>query len=249
MNHSAGGRRHTRIVWGPREIDLLTRARRDGDAGAMEELVRRMMPLARRVARRYSRSVEPLDDLEQVASFGLLGALRRFDPHRGTDFCAYAVASIDGELKHYHRDRCWSTRVPRRAKERALILHRERERLQAALGRSPSQDELLAGCGGTRDQLLDASWAHAARSSLSFEADQALPLPDVAEAGYQRVEDEDEFTYLLNLLPAAERRIVFLRFRHELTQQEIGERVGISQMHVSRVLRRALDRLAAAVAY
>lgn len=111
MNHSAGGRRHTRIVWGPREIDLLTRARRDGDAGAMEELVRRMMPLARRVARRYSRSVEPLDDLEQVASFGLLGALRRFDPHRGTDFCAYAVASIDGELKHYHRGRCWSTRV------------------------------------------------------------------------------------------------------------------------------------------
>ena len=213
----------------------------------MEELVRRMMPLARR----YHRSSEPLDDLEQVASCGLLGALQRFDPHRGTDFCAYAAASIDGELKRYHRDHCWSTRVPRRAKERALTVHRERERLRAALGRTPSQDELQAACGVSRDRLLDADWAHDARWSLSLEADQAqaLPILDVEEAGYQRVEDADEFTHLLKLLPVGERRVVFLRFRFGLSQREIGDRVGISQMQVSRVLRRALDRLAAAVAY
>ena len=195
---------------GSREADLLARARRDGDAGAMEELVRRMMPLAHRVARRYHRSSEPIDDLEQAANCGLLGALQRFDPHRGTDFCSYAAASIDGELKRYHRDHCWSTRVPRRAKERALSVHRERERL----GRTPSQDELQDAGGVSRDQLLDAGWARDARWSLSLEADQAqaLPIPEIEEAGYQRVEDADEFTHLLKLLPVGERRVVSCAF-------------------------------------
>ena len=208
-----------------------------GDAGAMEELVRRMMPLAHRVARRYHRSSEPIDDLEQAANCGLLGALQRFDPHRGTELLSYAAASIDGELKRYHRDHCWSTRVPRRGKERALSIHRKHERLGA--------DPVPGRASGTAGQVFTQSTARrrvGARRALELfvKASQAQKLrypPEIEEAGYQRVEDADEFTHLLKLLPVGERRVVSLRFRHGLSQREIADRVRNSQMQGSWVLR------------
>jgi RNA polymerase sigma-B factor len=198
--------------------ELLVAYHEDRDPDARDELVRRFIPFARKLALRYVHSREPLDDLVQVASLGLLNALSRFEPGLGKKFTSFAAPTIMGELKRYFRDKGWSVHVPRDLQERALAASRQTERLSARLGRSPTVDE-LGETLGTEDE------------GFELAADRQM-----LAAGWASLTD-------------VEREVVSLRLLHDLTQREISQRIGCSQMHVSRLLRRSMIRLdAAAVA-
>jgi RNA polymerase sigma-B factor len=236
-----------------RESELLVRYQRDGDVAARGELAERFMPLARDLAQRYRYTDEPLDDLTQVAYLGLLKAIDRFDAGRGTRFTSYAVPTILGELKRHFRDKGWALRVPRDMQERVLAVKRESETLSKKLGRSPSVRELALRVGCTPEEVLEAREAASSYDAASLDAPiagaHAYDAPTVAdtvgteEGGYQLVEVNDAIAGAWRALPERERRVLHLRFAEDLTQREIGERIGVSQMHVSRLLRRALDRL------
>jgi RNA polymerase sigma-B factor len=234
--------------WGAQEERLLRRAHSDGDRAAIEELVVRMMPLVRRLARKYQGHGDQLDDMVQVASLALFKAIQRFDPDRGTPFLAYASPSIAGALLRYRRDCCWSVRLPRGLQDQALHVNREYHRLSGKLGREPTLAELAHRCGLPVDVVREARLARAAYSSLSLEAmlearsERQIQLP-TEERGYRRIEDVEALGPAISALPQRERWIVALRFCEGLSQVEIASRVGISQMHVSRLLRRALDRM------
>jgi RNA polymerase sigma-B factor len=191
------------------ERTLALRYHRHGDLAARRELVERFIPLARELALRYSYTDEPTDDLVQVASLGLLKAVDRYEPNRGSKFTSYAVPTILGELKRHFRDKGWALHMPRDLQERALAVSRATEKLSAALGRSPRLPEIAEELGCTVEAVLDAA--------------------EVADTW--------------GALPEVEREVVRLRFACDLTQREIGERIGFSQMHVSRLLRRAVGRL------
>jgi RNA polymerase sigma-B factor len=237
------------VTWGPFENRLLGRAQRDGDRAAMDELVRRMMPLARRLARKYRRPADQLDDLEQVASMALFRALQRFDPQRGVPFPAFAIPTIAGELKRYHRDFSWSVRVPRSLQERALLIARERNLLATRLGRTPTPAELSARCGLSLDEVREGQLAADAHDAVSLDApfDDQQDSPQrtlVSEdPHFSRLEDSDVVRPAMRVLPERQQQIVALRFAEDLSQHEIASRVGLSQMHVSRLLRGALERM------
>ena len=237
-----------------RELDraLLIRYHRAGDLAAREELVRRCLPLARELARRYTYTDEPFDDLLQVASLGLIKAIDRFDPDRGAKFSSYAAPTILGELKRHFRDKGWALHVPRDLQERALAVGREAEALSKRLGRSPKPREVARALGCSVEQVLEAQQAAASYEATSLDTpttrddDDAPSLVDLLggeDSGYELVEDRDEIASAWQTLPEVERSVLELRFVHDLTQREIGERIGHSQMHVSRLLRRALSRL------
>jgi RNA polymerase sigma-B factor len=237
-----------------RELEraLLIRYHRDGDLGAREELVRRCLPLARELARRYIYTDEPFDDLLQVASLGLIKAIDRFDPDRGSKFASFAAPTILGELKRHFRDKGWAVHVPRDLQERALAVGREAEALSKRLGRSPKPREVARALGCSVEEVLEAQQAAASYEATSLEApamrddDEAPSLVDRLggeDPTYEVVEDRDEIASAWQTLPEAERSALELRFVYDLTQREIGERIGCSQMHVSRLLRRALSRL------
>ena len=238
------------------EEQLLIRYHRHSDLRAREELTRRLMPLARDLASRYSNSGEPLDDLTQVAYLGLLKAIDRYDLDRGTGFVAYAVPTIRGELKRHFRDKGWAMHVPRDLQERALAVRRCRGALEGRLGRSPTVREVAAELECDSEQVLEATLASNHYSVASLDAP---PARDENEAGslgeligsqddtYSAVDDRELIAGNWRELSDLERRVVRLRLVDELPQREIGRRVGFSQMHISRVLRRALDRLAPAV--
>jgi RNA polymerase sigma-B factor len=241
------------------EHQLLARYHRRGDLAAREELVKRFLPFARELALRYSYTNEPFDDLFQVASLGLIKALDRFEPERGTKFTSYAAPTILGELKRHFRDKGWALHVPRGLQERALAVNREREALSKRLGRSPKVREVALAVGCSVEQVLEASEAAASYEALSLDApaaedgDGAEPatLVDLLgheDAAYRLVESRDAIAGIWGALPQLERKVVELRFVHDLTQREIGERIGYSQMHVSRLLRRALARIDQAAA-
>jgi RNA polymerase sigma-B factor len=240
-------RRH--VAWGRSEERLLARAQRDGDRAAMEELVRRMMPLARRLARKYHAPRDQFDDLVQVASLALFRALQRFDPDRGVKFPSYAIPVISGELKRYRRDFSWTVRPPRPLQERALLVRREHNFLAARLGRTPTDAELGARCDLSVEEVREGQLAAAAHESVSLDAPaddlQVGPRRTVAsdDGHFRLVEEADALRPALRVLPKRERQIVALRFGEDLSQNEIAHRVGISQMHVSRLLRGALDRM------
>jgi RNA polymerase sigma-B factor len=238
-------------AWGHREQRLLARARIDRDRGAMDLLVRHMAPLARRLARKYQRPPEPLDDLLQVAHLGLFQALRRFDPARGVDFHAFAIPTITGELKRYRRDFCWSVRVPRPLQERVLRVTRQADLLSGELGRSPTVSELAARCELSAREVLEAQHAAGAYRAASLDderGDDPQPAPAVDDPGYQLVEERDMLRFASRVLQASERRILHLRLQEDLIQSEIAQRIGASQTEVSRRLRQAYARIAEVLA-
>jgi RNA polymerase sigma-B factor len=234
------------------ERRLLELYHREGDVGARDELVTRLLPLARDLALRYSYTDEPVDDLIQVATLGLIKAIDRFEPGRGTKFTSYAAPTILGELKRHFRDKGWSLHVPRDLQERALAVSRGTEALSKELGRSPKVREVAHHLGYTTEQVLEASEAAASYEAASLDAPssredaEGAPLVEMLgdeDSSYELVESRDAIASTWRTLPDVERRVVELRFMHDLTQREIGERIGYSQMHVSRLLRRALTQL------
>jgi RNA polymerase sigma-B factor len=251
------GERHERARAQVIERALAARYHRNGDLAAREELVERFMPLARDLALRYSYTDEPVEDLVQVASLGLLKAIDRFEPGRGTKFTSYAVPTILGELKRHFRDKGWSLHVPRDLQERALGVSRAREKLSARLGRSPRLDEVGDEIGCSLEEVLEASEAASTYEAASLDApvsretDEPAPLVDMVgteDGAFSLVETREAISETWQALPEIEREVVRLRFVHDLTQREIGDRIGFSQMHVSRLLRRALNRLQSSAA-
>jgi RNA polymerase sigma-B factor len=242
-----------------REVErrLLIRYHREGALDAREELLRRFLPLARDLALRYSYTDEPFDDLLQVASLGLVKAIDRYDPDRGAKFTSYAAPTILGELKRHFRDKGWALHVPRDLQERALTVGRGTEALSKRLGRSPTPREVAQALGCPVEQVLEAQEAARSYEAASLDTpaarddDDSASLMDLLgdeDPGYELVEDREAIASVWKGLPEIERRVLVLRFRNDLTQREIGKLIGHSQMHVSRLLRRALDRLDTAAA-
>jgi RNA polymerase sigma-B factor len=237
------------------ERQLLIGYHENGDLAAREELCERFLPLARDLALRYTYTDEPLEDLVQVASLGLIKAIDRFEPGRGTKFTSYAAPTILGELKRHFRDKGWSVHVPRDLQERTLALSRATEALSKELGRSPKVREVAAHLGCSIEQVLEAQEAAASYEATSLDAPatrddgESAALVDLLgrdDSSYELVEDREAIASTWHDLPEVERQVLELRFMHDLTQREIGERIGYSQMHVSRLLRRALSRLESA---
>jgi RNA polymerase sigma-B factor len=231
---------------------LLVRYHRDGDRAARETLVERLLPLARRMARRYRRSDEPLDDLVQVATLGLIKAIDRFDPKRETAFSSYAVPTMLGELKRYFRDNGWAVHVPRGMQERVMQVDNAVKELARRKGRSPSAAEVGDSLGLSTEQVLEAMEAASAYDAVSLESYRFGDEGDgetyaesigVEDGRFELVEYGATIAPTLAALPPRDRVVLHLRFVEDLTQAEIAERVGVSQMHVSRLIRRALERL------
>jgi RNA polymerase sigma-B factor len=230
--------------------ELFERWRRERDREARDELIARFLPLARKLARRYVQSSEPYDDLVQVASLGLVKAVERFDPDRGFAFTSFAVPTIVGELKRYFRDTGWAIHVDRGAQERARRINEARQAISARTGHPPRVDELAQYLEVSEEEVLDGLQVAEAYGTVSLDA----PLVGEEEASrLDAIGDEDERLGLVDdqttifaaakHLPQREREILYLRFGEDLTQSEIAERVGVSQMQVSRLLRRSLHRL------
>ncbi len=228
-------------------------AAHDGDSVARDALVGRFLPMARRLAWRYRRAGEPMDDLVQVASVALVKALERFDPSRGVPFSGYAIPTIVGELKRHLRDTRWAAYVPQRMRERALEVDRAAESLRLVLGRSPTVEEIAHEAGIDVAEVADALEAATAYDAVSLDSPA---YGSQAEAGathldalgadderYERVEYVLTIEPALRALPARQQAVLGLRFREDMTQAEIASRLGMSQMHVSRLLRQALARL------
>jgi RNA polymerase sigma-B factor len=239
------------------EEQLFAAYARNADHEAREQLVARFLPFARKLALRYSYTDEPIDDLVQVASLGLLNAIDRFEPGRGTKFTSFAAPTILGELKRHFRDKGWALHVPRDLQERALALSRANERLAHDLGRSPTLAELANALECSIEQVVEASEvAHSyAPASLdapvSREAEESVTLVEVIgreDDRFALAESRDVIAGTWRSLSELEREVIGLRFVAGLTQREIGQRIGYSQMHVSRLLRRSLNRLLSAPA-
>jgi RNA polymerase sigma-B factor len=216
-----------------------------------ELLVERFLPLARQLARRYQRPEEPFDDLFQVACLGLVKAIDRFDLGRDVAFSSYAVPTILGEIKRYFRDRTWSVRVPRDLQELALRVDRKVSELSTDLRRQPTVTEIAEAVGIEEEDVLEASGAYRA-TSLSTprgnedEAGETLgDTVGTAEEGFQLAESRATLEQLMRAVTPREREVLRLRFEEDLTQAEIGERIGVSQMQVSRIIRQSVARLRA----
>jgi RNA polymerase sigma-B factor len=225
---------------------------RRGDHRARNELIERYMPLARSLALRYRRASEPLDDLIQVASVGLVKAVDRWDPDRGLAFSSYAVPTILGELRRYFRDSTWDVRPARDLQELCLAVEEAREALWIDLGHSPTVGELAAHLRRTPEEVMEALQASEARSVRSLDAPVHEEEGDSASAGeligdddpeFERVEAGVTIERLTGVLDERAQEILRLRFSEDLLQSEIAERVGCSQMHVSRIIRSSLERL------
>ena len=228
------------------QAELFARAR--SDTAALEELVSRYQALAEGLARRYHGYGEPLDDLIQVASIGLLNAIDRFDVSRGVGFAAFATPTIVGELKRHFRDRGWAVRMPRRLQENTLKFRRALSDLTQSLGRSPTVAELASDTGLDADEVLEAGDALLAYSTTSLDTPigEDVTLADTLSIPETELEGAEGWADVgphLAKLPEREQRIIVLRFFRGLTQTEIAEAIGVSQMHVSRLLARALQKL------
>jgi RNA polymerase sigma-B factor len=231
---------------------LFMRYQRHGDMAAREDLVRRFLPLARRLARRYERGSEPFDDLVQVASVGLVKAIDRYETDHGANFSSYAVPTILGELKRHFRDSGWALHVPRGMQERVLQINEAVEHLSGELGHSPNPRQVAEKLNMPVEEVLEAMEAGAAYDTVSLDAplrssgDESTTYADSvgeADGRFDLVEHSATLGRAMQALPERERMILYLRFAEGLTQVEIAERIGISQMHVSRLIRRALGRL------
>jgi RNA polymerase sigma-B factor len=235
------------------ERRLLERYARDRSPTVREELVDRFMPLARRLAARYAGGAEPFDDLVQVASVGLVKAIDRFDPERGTAFSTFAVPTILGELKRHFRDRGWSVHVPRDVQERILKVERAMAELPAKLGHSPTVHEIAERIQATDEEVLEAMHASQGHHAVSLDATSTLgdgdepgPLRDRigdVDLSFDTVEYGEAIAPVLQEISERDRMVLHLRFVEDMTQSEIAEEVGVSQMHVSRILRATIEKL------
>src|SRR2546421_1703171 len=231
---------------------LFERWRVHKDRQARDELIERFLPLARKLARRYAQSSEPYEDLVQVASLGLVKAVERFDPERGFAFSSFAVPTIVGELKRYFRDTAWALHVDRSAQERARKITDAQQKLGSRTGRMPTVDEIAQYLEISQEEVLEGLQTAEAYGAVSLDAPMAgeddedstrLDAIGEEDARLDRVDDHATIFAAARHLPTREREILFLRFSEDLTQSEIAERVGVSQMQVSRLLRRSLSRL------
>jgi RNA polymerase sigma-B factor len=242
------------------ELRLLRAYHSTGDVRARDAAVERFLPLARSLARRYRGGTEPLEDLEQVACLALVRAVDGFDPTRGTAFTSYAVPSIAGAIKRHFRDNGWSVRVPRDLQELALRVERLNDEIIAETGHSATAAQIAerAGSGISVEEVLEAREAFRALHSDSLDQprgarddDDAASLLETlgdADAELGRAHDRAALDSVLGTLDERDRTIIHLYYKGELTQAEIGRRLGYSQMHVSRLLRQAVDRLRLAAA-
>ena len=208
------------------------------------------MGLAVHIAKRFNGGAGRDDDIEQVAMLALVKSVDRFDPEMGVPFSAFAGRTIEGEIKRHFRDATWSVKVPRGAKELHVAVRRANDELSAKLGRSPTVDEVAGYLEIDRDDVITGLAAGTARRVGSIDpgpddegANDRSAATAVGESGYGDVENEAVVEQLIAQLPEREQEIVRLRFYDELSQSEIADRVGVSQMHVSRLLRKAFDLL------
>lgn len=248
MAMKIAGRAHAAA---PSSSELFARWHRHGDRRARDELIERFLPLARKLARRYISSSEPYDDLVQVASLGLVKAVERFDPSRGFAFTSFAVPTIVGELKRYFRDSGWALHVDRGAQERARRITDAQQQITARTGAAPTVSELAQYLEISEEEVLEGLQTADAYDAISLDA--PLTDEDGTTSRIDTLGDEDDRLDMVDdhatifaaarHLPRRERQILFLRFGEDLTQTEIAERVGVSQMQVSRLLRRSLQRL------
>jgi RNA polymerase sigma-B factor len=239
-----------------READLLFARYRRGDFAARRQLIERFLPLARTLARRYDGRGEPLDDLVQVASVGLVKAIDRFEPGRGFSFSSYAVPTMLGELRRHFRDSGWAVHVAREMQERALKVRAVVERLSGQLGRSPTPQQVAEELKLSVEDVLEAIVADSAYEAASLDA----PAPSSRDAGGSQVADmigviDERFELIeaaasigpaLRALPERERTVLYLRFVKDLTQTQIAKQIGVSQMQVSRLIRQALEQVRSA---
>ena len=232
--------------------DLLKRYHEFGDTSAREALVQRHLPLVRSLARRYAGRGEALEDIEQVGSIGLLKAIDRYDMEREVSLTTYATPNVVGEIKRHFRDKGWAIRVPRGLQELSAKLSQTVERLTVKLERSPTIAEIAAELEATPEQILEAMEAGSAYSTVSLSTgpggdddDDFDPMESIGaeDTEYERTEQRAALEPALAALPAREREILRMRFEDGLTQTQIAERVGISQMHVSRLIRKSLARM------
>ncbi len=237
---------------GTSERELWRRIETGRDQAARRDLVELYMPLARRLAARYAGVSEPFDDLLQVASLGLLNAIDRFDTSRGTPFAGFAKPTILGELKRHFRDRVWTVRVPRSVHDRMATVEKASEKLTLELRRAPTAEELAAEAALPVTEVLEILEAKHNRRPLSLDAPpvgEDTEEPSGAEwvgrpdGNFDLVEDRLAVAAVLPSLEPRELEVLRLRFIEELPQTEIALRIGCSQMHVSRLLRRSLDKL------
>jgi RNA polymerase sigma-B factor len=235
---------------------LLRRYHEEGDSRARELLIEGWLPSVRGIARRFDGRGEPLEDLVQVGMVGLIKAVDRFDLSRGLEFSTYAIPNVIGEIKRHFRDRAWAVRIPRSLQELGVRLPAEQERLTRALDRSPGTAELAEALGADPEQLLEAIVARQAYSAVSFSSARAdegeeegdlLDRLGTEDQGYERCEDRFALRAGIARLDERERHVLLLRFTRGLTQSEIAAQLSYSQMHISRILRRALDKLGAAL--
>jgi RNA polymerase sigma-B factor len=238
-----------------RETALFRRYCTTRDPSLREELVRNYLPLARTIARRYESRRVPIEDLMQVAAIGLMKAIDRYEPERGIAFSSYAVPTMVGEVQRHFRDHSWGVRPPRELQERAQRVLNANRDLGAELGRPPTTGELAARLQLSLEQVVDALQACQARDLTSLDRprtvgeDTESTIGDTmghVDPGFERAEQSATADRLMLVLDEREREILRLRFHEDLTQAEIGERIGCSQMHVSRLVRGALAKLSAA---
>jgi RNA polymerase sigma-B factor len=237
--------------------DLLRRYHEDGDLEARERLIEQYLPLVRSLARRYSYRGEQLEDLVQVGCIGLIKAIDRFDVDRGVELTTYATPNIIGEIKRHFRDKGWSVRVPRGLQELNVRLSHVVEELTVQLERSPTIAELAKAAGVEEEDVLEALESGQAYATLSLSApgsgDENSDLDPLESLGeleheYEVSEDRAVLAPGIRALDDRERRILHLRFFEGLTQSQIAQQVGISQMHVSRLIRRSLEKIRAEIA-
>lgn len=236
------------------ENDLLREYAETHDPRLKEELVRRFLPLARSLALRYRGASEQLDDLIQVASLGLVKALDGFDLDRGNSFIAYAAPTILGELRRHFRDRVWELRLPRGLQERTMAVQEAAQKLAEELGQTPTVGQIAERLELSEEEVSEALQAEEARRTLSLDVPrsredaESVPMVETvgaAESGYDRV--EAQFAAEGAPLTERERTVLRLRFEEDLNQYEIGQRLGVSQMQISRIMRKALRKLLDAV--
>jgi RNA polymerase sigma-B factor len=234
------------------EKELLRRIHREGDAAAREELITRYLPLVRSLARRFASRGQPVEDLIQVGSIGLIKAIDRFDIDRGVELSTYATPTILGEIKRYFRDKGWAVKVPRALQDLNIRLNKVIEQLTVEMNRSPTIAELAEACSVTEEEVLEALESGRAYNSLSLfssgtsDDEDSLELLDYLgreEPEYELVEQRRFLAPVMNELDERERLILHLRFFEGMTQTQIAARVGISQMHVSRLIRKSIDML------
>src|SRR3954452_8246053 len=227
-----------------------------GRTQARDDLVHLHLPLVEHCARRFRNRGEPFEDLVQVGTIGLIKSIDRFDLDRGVEFSTYATPTIIGEIKRYFRDKGWAIRVPRRLQELRMQITANTAELTQSLGRSPTPRELAEVIGCTVEDIVEGIESSNAYSTLSLDAAEdvgeeggvsMLEMMGLDDAELEHIEIRESIKPLLEALPPREKRILLLRFFRNKTQSEIAEEIGVSQMHVSRLLSRTLDQLRASL--